>query len=151
MYSKQRLDGNLPANLFKSSFFGNDFIHKRSVGYHEEEEEEETATGYNTYGYGKIHTWNIVAWAHPKLGYSRDEQSNGCDHRIQKIEILLVWTYHMVHERLVQLLVDKLLWGRQVMTTRKTSTMNERRIERRIWRKRKDQDWNKRPLWTIMW
>ena len=67
-------------------FFSCHIICEENVGCHEE---ERTETGYNTEGYEKIHTGNIVTWGHPKWGNLRGEWSEGWDWRLLKAEIQL--------------------------------------------------------------
>ena len=61
-------------------------MRKQNGGYLEE---EKTKTGYYKLGYWKIYSGKIIAWAHPKRGSLGLEQSEGRDHGVPKIEILL--------------------------------------------------------------
>ena len=60
---------------------------------------QRTETDYNTKGYGKIHTGNIIAWDHLKQGNSGVERSEGCECEVMETEIPLSGTYCKVHKQ----------------------------------------------------
>ena len=85
---KAKLDKILHANLFNSTILSA-MLYANETGYYKE---KRTEISYETEGYKKIHTGNIIAWAHPNQDNSRTEQSEPCNCRVTKAEVPLVWT-----------------------------------------------------------
>ena len=92
---KAKLDKTLYDNLFNSTTLPVCYMQAK----HGLQQRLRIEIGYGTVWYGKIHAGNIVAWVHLKWGNLRVEQSEGCDCRVLKAEVLLGWTYWKVHRQ----------------------------------------------------